>query len=341
MKTIAIDCRFAATNSGLGRYTRELVRRMTSAQDLKCILLTQSMQESWIPQGAAVIEAPIPHYSLAEQTRLPQIIRSTNADVLFSPHFNVPYRCPIPFVITVHDLILHHYPNRASALKQFFYRRLMKRAVSQASAIVTVSNFVAKELSIAYGSSIQSRLRVIPEGVDESYGPIDANRIREVMSIHDIQTPYFLYVGNAKQHKNVQVLIDAFSLLPASDVQLILVTGGAESAALRLAERVRILSNVAEEHLPAFYAGANLFVTASLYEGFCLPVAEALACGCPVIASNRSAIPEVAHGRAMLVEPTIQGVLEAFRMPPTDRTPYRVGSWDEAAQATAALLQQL
>lgn len=342
MKTILIDCRFAALHAGLGRYTRELViHLLRRPASVRYILLVRSLKEAWIPENAQTMEADIAHYSLQEQTVLPRIIRSAEADMLFSPHFNVPLLCPIPFIVTVHDLILHRYPNRASFVRQMMYRAIIGRAVRHAKAIVAVSAFTARELADAYGASIAEKTQVISEGVSDVYRPLPSSASQEILKRHGINNSYFLYVGNAKQHKNVQMLLDAFQQAAVPDVELLLVSSGPEVQALSLPPYVRILSSVSDEDLPALYGAAQALVTASLYEGYCLPVAEALACGCPVIASNRTAIPETAAGHAMLVEPTVDAFVRAFKNPPAAFDPFIVGTWEKAAEETEQLLERI
>lgn len=336
MQKILIDCRFASLHVGLGRYTRELVTHMFALPDAakRYILLVRKNTETWIPKDAQTIEADIAHYSLQEQTTLPAIIKKSGADLFFSTHFNVPLFCPIPFVVTVHDLILHRYPNHASLLKRIAYRCIIGNAVQKAKSIVAVSNFTAHELSQVYGSGIAKKTMVIHEGVSEIYHPVDEKDVQVVLQKFAIARSYFLYVGNAKQHKNVQMLIDAFHDAQVSDADLLLVSGGSEVPLLTLGANVRILPSVSNIDLPVLYSGARALVTASLYEGYCLPVAEALACGCPVIASHCTVIPETADGHAMLIEPTREAFAQAFQNPPTDRLRYVVGTWEKAADET-------
>ncbi len=342
MKTILIDCRFAALHAGLGRYTRELVIHLLQRPaQLRYVLLVRDKKEEWIPGNVDTVEADIAHYSLREQIVLPNIIRSVAPDLLFSPHFNVPFLCPVPFIVTVHDLILHRYPNRASLMKQILYRSIIGRAVKKAEAIVAVSSFTGQELDDTYGPTVAEKTRIILEGVSDVYRPVTASASQKILERHGVRQPYFLYVGNAKQHKNVQVLIDAFHQAALPDAELLLISGGSEVQTLRLPPHVRILSRVTDADLPALYSAARAFVTASLYEGYCLPVAEALACGCPVIASNRTAIPETAAGHAMLVEPTVDAFITAFQNPPVERRPFIVGTWERAAEETHMLMQRI
>ncbi len=340
MPRIAIDCRFAGIHAGLGRYTRELVRAMLAhAHSIEYVLIVRSAAETWIPDGATIVEADIPHYSFPEQTALPRIIRDTKCDLLFSPHFNVPFFCPVPFVVTIHDLILHRYPNNASLLKQLAYRIQIGRAVHRAESVIAVSSFTAAEVADVYGKAIKQKTIVIKEGVDPSYIPASPTDIARVRSAYNLTKPYFLYVGNAKQHKNVRMLIDAFKKAHPIDTELVLVSGGPEFEQLKpLPSSVRQLQNISDADLPVLYSGAVACVTASLYEGYCLPVAEAQACGCPVIATNRTAIPEILQHGGVLVEPTVDHFAAAFQTPPTKRESVIVGTWEAAAATTEQIL---
>ncbi len=347
--TIAIDCRFASTLSGLGRYTRELARELARelvkhrTADMCYILLVQSKDEEWLldlPQ-VRLYEVAIPYYSLAEQLQFPSMIRDTGADLLFSPHFNVPLSCPIPFVVTIHDLILHRYPNSASFLKRLAYRTLIKHAIQKAESIIAISNFVKKEITDAYGVSLSSKIHVIREGVSPLYHPLDAFHSDAVRKKYGIERPFFLYVGNAKEHKNLPFLIDAFTKAGDTGHDLVLVCGGKEAEALPLPPHVKRIKGVADMDLPALYSCAEACVTASLYEGFCLPVAEALACGCPVIATNLPVIEEIASGHAFLIEPTTEAFTKAFTQSYQHTDPFIVGTWEKTAQETASIFQAL
>lgn len=340
---IAIDCRFAASFSGLGRYTREVVLHLVPlAQNEQYVLIVRSAGESWIDpirDRVEMIVADIPHYSVAEQTKLPGILRRAHIDLLFSPHFNVPFFCPVPFVATIHDLILHRFPNQASFVKQCAYRILMHRSIRRARSVIAISEFVKSEIRSAYGVSAEKKTTVISEGVDASYTPRSEAGCNQVKTAYGLQKPYFLYVGNAKEHKNVKLLIDAFTEANLQEAELVLVSGGPEfGRLLPLPQNVRQLTNVSDADLPALYSGAVATVTASVYEGYCLPVAEALACGCPVIAPDRSAIPEILEGRGVLIEPTVEAFTAAFQQPPARREPVVVGTWEATADRTREIL---
>lgn len=342
MKTIAIDCRFAAIKTGLGRYTYELVTHLLKEElPFRVILIVRNKNEPWIPAGAIVKECDAPHYSWGEQIKLPRLLKQLHVDLFFSPHFNVPLLCPIPYVVTIHDLILHRYPNQASWIRQKMYRFLISHAVRDAQSVITVSDFVKRELCEMYGPPLARKLCIIREGVSSVFVPQSKSAIASVRKKYDMQKSYFLYVGNAKEHKNVPLLLSAFTALGSHDREFFLIASGKEALSLSLPQNVKLLQNIPDEDLPALYSGADTLLTASLYEGYCLPVAEAQACGCPVIASNKTAIPEVAGPTAMLIDPTKEAFIAAMKNPPTDRTQFRAGTWSHAAKETVEHLLQI
>ncbi len=347
MKTIAIDCRFAATMSGLGRYTRELVIELLrrSADDIHYVLLVRSADEEWIPAHTShfhVLVANFPHYSIAEQLSLPSIIWHSGADLLFSPHFNVPLQCQVPFVVTIHDLILHRYPNNAGFIKRMAYRKLVACVVKNSRHIIAISNFVKGEIEQEYGKEIAKKLSVVHEGVSPIYRPVPSFVHKHIREKYQLTRPYFLYVGNAKQHKNVRLLLDAFVQAGFTGHDLILVTGGKESHEIHpVPPHVRILRQIPDADMPALYGAADAFLTASVYEGFCLPVAEALACGCPVIAANRSVIPEIAADHATLIEPTVDAFAAALQQQYSPLPSYIVGDWEKVALETETVLRDV
>jgi len=343
MTHIGIDCRFSLGHSGIGRYTREIVPLLISlGSDFSFTLFVRSGKEEWLkdlPGTFSVVEADIPHYSVAEQFRFPLQIRSSGIDLLFAPHFNVPLRCGVPFIVTIHDLILHRYPNQASFLKRRAYRFLMKRSVRKSGKVIAVSAFTAQELVSVYGESIRKKITVIHEGISSQFSPRSEEEQERVRNAYGIRGAFFLYVGNAKEHKNVQLLIDAFRKA-SPDAQLLLVSSGKEAGRLSLSPGVRILDSVLDADLPALYSAARATVTASLYEGFCFPILEAAACGCPVIATNGSAIAEVAPSGALLLEPTEEAFAKAFSSLPLDCDSAGICSWEETAQKTLSLLRE-
>lgn len=322
--TIGIDCRFAKTKSGIGRYTRELKRELKRRND---------------PWSYVFLEPDIPHYSLAEQLQLPKAIRTAHIDLLHVPHFNVPFNCPVPFIATIHDLILHSFPNEASLLKRAVYRTLMKNTVTKAKHLIAVSQFTADELKREYGENVANKTSVIHEGVSPQFHPASEEEKQRVRTKYNLPERFLLYVGSAKQHKNVQTLIDACP----NDLPLVLKTTGRESQYLSICANTQIL-DCDDTDLPALYSATTLYVHPSLAEGFGLPILEAMACGTTVVASNCGSIPKITGGRAILVEPTVEGLrqgiedaLEAPSHPDQMVQHARNFSWETMAEETAVL----
>ncbi|MCB9808476.1 glycosyltransferase family 4 protein [Candidatus Peribacteria bacterium] len=337
MARIGIDCRFASALAGLGTYTRSIVPPLLEyLKDHDCLLIVRSLDEEWLrctPTSVRVV-LDAPHYSFSEQLLLPRRLKELSIDLLYSPHFNVPLFPGVPFVCTVHDLTLHHYPNSAGRIKQLAYRIVMRRAVTRAREVITVSQFTQQDVQKHYG--------VWSHHVTEGYGPeftrLSTSTVQAVCSSYGLLGSYFLYVGGSNEQKNLQMLIDAHKA-SSTDIPLVLVSGGKGLSSLSLHDSVHLLCDVPHYDLPALYNGATCFVTASLYEGFCLPILEARACGTPIIAANTTAIPEVAGEHAVLVSPTVSNISEALSCPPNKADlPDAQYSWEHAASEISSIL---
>ncbi|PIR54123.1 hypothetical protein COU75_02475 [Candidatus Peregrinibacteria bacterium CG10_big_fil_rev_8_21_14_0_10_42_8] len=341
MALIGIDCRFAHKGVGLGTYTRELVTQLVHSSTDDFVLFVRSSDKAWldaIPSHVAIITADFGHYTLTEQFAFPRLFKKLHLDLFFSPHFNVPFFCPVPFVVTIHDLILHRYPNQTSFIKQLAYRMLMKRAVMKSKHIIAVSSYTKSELLAVYGSGIAEKISIVTEGVSPLF---TSKATVDVCEKYHLPTTFFLYVGNAKEHKNVQMLVDAHRSL-SSPPALVLVSSGNEARTLKLHDGVFLLQDISFDDLPSFYATAMCFVTTSLYEGFCLPILEARASGCPVIAVDATAIPEVSGPTTMLVSPNIASIANALKNPPTKSTPPEdCYTWENAAIQTSDILSSV
>lgn len=234
--------------------------------------------------------------------RLTRVLASlTLEDLFFSPGYNTPLLCPSPFVFTIHDLSHIHCRENSSPLIRLYYSTILKRACHRARQVLTVSEFTRGQILEWSGLSPASVVHV-GCGVDPEYRP-DGEAFESPF-------PYLVCVSNRKPHKNERRLLAAFAHSKiASDMHLIF-TGNLNRelasciAQFHLGERVHLIGNVPEAELPALYRGAHALVFASLYEGFGLPILEAMACGTPVMTSNVTAMPEIAGGAACLVDPT-------------------------------------
>lgn len=342
---IGIDCRFATTPSGLGRYTRELVIHLLRRKDDVRYLLfvNETDDRSWLSSipttHCSLLTTHSKRYSLSEQVKFPLDLRRSKIDLLFSPHFNVPLFCHVRFVATIHDLILHRYPNQASCFKRGAYRAVMRHTIRKSRALIAVSKFTADELAKTYCKDVRNKITVIHEAASCEFIRKSAAACGPILKKYDLRNPFFLYVGNAKEHKNVQTLIDAYHSLNTTETDLVLVTGGREADALRLCEGVRLLRYIPATDLSCLYYFAAAFVSASLYEGFGLPVLEAAASGCPVIVTDRGSLPEIAPPGCRIVKPTVEDLAEALREPPSPSDPGKIRTWEEVAEETFDVLK--
>ncbi|NBC50032.1 MAG: glycosyltransferase [Gammaproteobacteria bacterium] len=218
-----------------------------------------------------------------------------------------------PCIATIHDLAWLHHPETLEPVTRRIMEHDMPRTLARADCLLTVSRFVANELEERLGVS-GGRIRVTPNGVDARFHPRSAAQTADVCGRYGLRHgAYLLAVATPEPRKNLGRLIQAFADLPEPMLRhfpLVLVGGhgwGPDLSTLAepLVQRGRLhrLGFVPSADLPALYAGALAFAFPSLYEGFGLPVLEAMASGIPVLTSNRSAMPEVAGDAAILVEP--------------------------------------
>lgn len=352
MPIVGIDCRFGSALAGLGTFTRNLTTELVARKDgWSYVLFVKSEREPWLSpllkQGIEIREAPFSHYSFREQADFPNLIQDAGCDLFHSPHFNVPFFCPIPFTCTVHDLILHRFPNEATLLKRLAYRFVIGSALRNAKHVFAVSESTKSDITSYYGSGVAARTSVAYPGASAAFRPQSKDVQSEVRIRYGLEKPFLLYVGNCKEHKNVRMLIDAFTKAGLPGIELVCVAGGIESAHVGRHKDVRFIPTVSPEDLPALYSAALGCCTATLMEGFCLPLIEAMACRTPVLATNVGPIPEVCGEHALLVDPTVTRLSDGMRtlvLDPSLRSSEKLSSaekwaakfsWDRTASATA------
>jgi glycosyltransferase involved in cell wall biosynthesis len=227
--------------------------------------------------------------------------RLTPDDLFFSAGYNTPLFCPSPFVFTIHDLSHIYCQENTSPAIRLYYATVMKRACFRAARVLTVSEFTRTQI-VNWAGVPADKVINVSCGVDEAY--------QAHGELYRMKFPYVLCVSNRKRHKNEFRIVEAFAKADLSS-QVHLVFTGKLTANLKscienhhLNSCIHVLGSVPEEELPSLYRGAEALIFPSLYEGFGLPVIEAMACGTPVLTSNATALPEVAGDAALLVDPT-------------------------------------
>ena len=253
-------------------------------------------------------------YGVAEHIKLPIAVWRERPDLVHIPHYVVPFLMARPVVVTVHDVIQVFYPPRQRTTQAFLYLRFMMRAALRRSRrVITVSRTSRRDLVNLFGADPQ-RVDVVPNGVDESLTiRPESDVLDDVRARLGVKPPVVLAVSNDKPHKNLDVTLRAFELacrersIPG---QLVLVGGVGPDHRLAqraqragLGERARALGRISQSDLRALYHLSAVLLHVARYEGFGLPILEAMAAGLPVITSNVGAMRELGEGVARLVNP--------------------------------------
>jgi glycosyltransferase involved in cell wall biosynthesis len=305
--------------TGIGRYLRNFIAYASSARPEHRFFLYGNQRTD--PEiGGENIEVRIRPEGMTlwwDQVVLPGLANRDRVDLFLSPFIKGPVRVACPLVVTIHDLmflVYTEYDSWRSRPKNALFKRMATWVGRRADLIIADSDYSARDIERLLGLDI-AKVQVLPIGLDESYRPVeDEDVLGEMRGRYGIERPYIFYLGNFKPHKNVQALLRAFAGLEGKfREEYLLVLGGKPDAwtderkglakELGIGEQVRFIGLVSEEDMPALYSGAELFAFPSLYEGFGLPPLEAMACGAPVVASNRTSVPEVVGDAGLLVDP--------------------------------------
>ena len=282
MKQIDFDARWIGDH-GIGRFAREVRRRLP--------LDTLDIYGCDPVSLRGLLELEKYSFHCVNQSR---------NKLFLSPGYSPPLSWKGPIIFTIHDLIHIDITEESSLFKETYYNLIVKPAMFRAQKILTVSEYSRRRL-LEWSGVESERVVVVGNGVDPVFSP---NGPR-----HEPGYPYILYVRNAKPHKNVLKLLEAFSLIKIPELRLLL-SGNADTltshAALRLGiyDRVVFIGRIPEPDLPAYYRGASVVTMPSLYEGFGLPPLEGMAAGVPVVVSNTTSLPEVIGEAGILVDPT-------------------------------------
>ena len=317
---IGIDARMMQKGQGVGRYINRLIAHLLQRDDTHEYVVFLR-QNNWLdlpdhPRLKKVL-ADIAWYSWREQLVLPWLMWRERVDVMHFPHFNVPLLYPGRFVVTIHDLILiKHAMSATSAastknpiihfFKYLAYRALLFGVVRRACRIITVSQYVKKDIENYLGVA-KARIVVTYEAAEivEVYGG--------GVLTPAVKKPYLLYVGNSFPHKNLELLLQLGARLSQEGSSLSIVLAGQEDYfskrlgerinELKLADRILQVGRVEDDVLDQLYRQAHAYVFPSLEEGFGIPPLEAMVRGVLVLASNASCLPEILGDAAIYFDP--------------------------------------
>jgi glycosyltransferase involved in cell wall biosynthesis len=348
-RTIAFDANPAArpVATGTETYARALLRRLpAAAPDLRFRFFAAR------PADLGVDLTVLPGRRPWSQVRLPIELWQRRPDLFFAPAHVVPFLAPGPTLTVVHDLAFDRHPAAYSPGARAYLRLTTRWAVRRCPLLIAVSQATARDLTDLYRLP-PSRVRVVPNGggEDPAAAPDESEVDRRLLQLQ-VPRPYLLHVGRVERRKNQLTALRAVERLP--DLPLVCAGPVADAAlATRLASspRCRLLGRVAADDLEALYAGAEALVFPSLYEGFGLPVLEAMRRGLPVVTAAVSALPEVGGEAAVYVDdPTDPDQLAAAVERALADRPRLVElglrqaarfTWDRTAQGVAAVIREL
>jgi glycosyltransferase involved in cell wall biosynthesis len=360
---IVIDARMIG-HSGIGRYVQEL---LTQYNSLNCkhhfSLILNNYNTLPDRSSFETVEVNTAIFSIKEQILLPRKISCNKYDLLHCPQFNVPLLTNVPLVLTVHDCTFDRFPEEfPNKISRFYYQFMFPAALRKARKIIAISDSTKKEL-IHFYQVPEEKISVIYLGVGEKFFQRYSNeKIFAFKQELGITEEYILYVGLTRPRKNLDRILRAFArFLSQSDRKHKLVLVGNIDKRfldvdklvndLNIRDNVLELGFVSDDNLLKLYQGASFLLFPSLYEGFGLPVLEAMALGTPVLTSNVSSLPEVAGDAALLVDPyniegIARGIKELSENPNIRESLIRKGklraahfSWDKCARETMAVYE--
>jgi alpha-1,3-rhamnosyl/mannosyltransferase len=369
MTTYALDARTATNHfPGIGRYVVSMAGAMTQqlVEGERLVLLRDPTQPSVWDLGelaggpVELVDAPLSPFRPEQQWAVPQQLREQEVDLYHSPYYLMPYLPGVPSLVTIHDLIPVRYPHYIAQTQRIIFGITVRLAARVAQRVISVSQATAHDLADLLGLSVEKTV-TIAEAAAPAFQPASPFEVEEIRARFDLPERYVLYLGSNKPHKNLARLVEAWARVQPQSMPLVIAGVWDErypeprrrAEELELDEEVLFLGPLAEPYLPALYTGATAFVFPSEYEGFGLPVLEAMACGTPVACSDVSSLPEVAGDAALKLDPvdvdSIAGAIQRLLSDPDLRADLRERglrqaasfTWERTAHETLALYRQM
>jgi glycosyltransferase involved in cell wall biosynthesis len=338
MTTYVLDARTVTPHfPGIGRYVANLAPALAAQLQADERLLVLHAPEARERLGGLagprvrLLATSVSPFSLGQQLQLPRLLRETgDVDLYHSTYYLMPYSMRLPTVLTFYDLIPLQHPETVSRRARLLFRLTMGMALGVSANVLSISEAARRDV-LARFELPSERITTTPLAADARFCPQPTDEVARVRAAYDLPQEMVLFVGINKPHKNLVRLIDAFGRLLQQGSSATLVIAGpwddrypeAKAVAasmpgrlpggLPTGESVRFLGPVADADLPALYAAATVFVLPSLYEGFGLPVLEAMACGAAVACSSTSSLPEIAGEAALTFDPQdVEAMAEAI-----------------------------
>lgn len=304
---------------GISRYWSELLSAMactdTSCQFyvyLRPYSATRLSEHSNVELLEMRTRLPIKAYNRIEGAVMSWQVRKIRPDIFHSTYYTRVSPRRTPSVVTVHDTTYELFPQYFPPQTDHLFAK-KREVILSADRIIAVSHSTKRDILSVYDLP-EDKIQVIHEGIDRrKFGPVQDEKLKtQFEERHALSKRYFLYVGRRGSYKNFRMLLRAFATSPCRHEFMLVAVGGesrlsAEEEKIieteHLGEQVRFLGSLPTHELRLAYSGACAFIMPSLYEGFGLPVLEAMACGCPVLASNWSSLPEIVGDAGILFDP--------------------------------------
>jgi len=362
---LAINCRHLTHHKleGFGTYTLELITRWIEKNPtVPFVLIFDRVPKIQLPLGANVkiriVGPPTRHpllYWIWFEWSIPRILKQEKATLFFSPDGYTSLRSKVPSIITVHDLNFEHNPGDLPKILSKYLRYYFPKFVKKAAHVLTVSEFSKNDIVQKYRCK-EEKVSVIHNGASESYAPLDAQEKTQISNEICEGRPYFLFVGSLHPRKNVQRLLQAYATIKDPKADLVIVGSAMwKSDEYTLpsshAHRVHFLGYLDKQRLARIMASAMALAYVPYFEGFGIPLVEAMRCGTPILSANTTCLPEIAGDAALYCDPfdvtDIQrGLLELqnnseLRLKLAHKGLERSGlfSWDVAAEKTWAQIR--
>jgi glycosyltransferase involved in cell wall biosynthesis len=309
MITIGVDCR-KISDGGIGTYLRNIIEQWYSlGLDARFILfcMPDDIGIFDYPETfAKVIIHSFPKYSASELFSFRRHLIETKAHVFFTPHYTLPYNLPCPSVVTIHDLIHLKFRPRYGFLGKAYAKKIIGHAVKKCRTLLTDSEHSRKDIISYFPRAADKTIVVNPAVNRDIFKICHRDEINSFRSDNNLPEKYIFYAGALKTHKNPQALVTIINKL---EIPLVVASQDEEIFNIRLlpsvsdTTRIILKKSVSEYELAMLYNCAELLVFPSLYEGFGLPPLEAMACGLPVVCSDRTSLPEVCGDAALMFSP--------------------------------------
>ena len=366
MYRIGVDARLLSEAvTGIGRYTHEMLNALVRRNHNWALyshrpIVVGDWQEY---KNVRLRTADLPWRSLRmawAQSMLPWWSAQDGIELFWAPTHRLPRYLPerIARVVTIHDLVWKHAGQTMRPLSRWLDAKFMPEAVRLADRVIAVSEYTARDLLTEIPEA-EGKVRVVPLGVSALPEPSAS----EILDALGIDGPFFLFVGTLEPRKNLHRLLEAYAALPdnaRNSVRMVIAGGkgwggvdvASIAAQLNISDRTHVVGHASDALLSALYANALFLAMPSLYEGFGLPLVEAMARGKPVLTSNCASMPEVAGDAGLFVDPSdvnsiYNGLLamvadDSLRQSLAGKAQAMAArySWEKAAEATARIFDE-